>query len=367
MKALPFGTVRVFGGVLPRVFHSVQAARFLAACMVLYVHCFNFALQGSPADYAGDILYFTRLGNAGVHVFFVISGFIIVYASRDEFGSSSAIVPFLVRRFLRIFPIFWILSLVNIAVRTLMGTGLPDSLEDYLLTFLLYPGHSSDLIFVGWSLSYEIVFYLVAGALMVFSLARAVMLMTVIFLSLAALGLLGIGKDLDDGFWTNALFAEFVFGAWVALLVLRGHRAPPGLAMLSLLAGVGLLLAGLAFDYTQYPRALIWGAPSVLFLYGCVHLELAGRLPGWIARLKGLGDASYTLYLLHAVLMPLIAFLITPWQHVSLALVLALAAFMALISILASVWMYQKVERPILRWSRKLVPGHRSKRSIPAE
>lgn len=331
--------------------YSIQAVRFSAALVVLVVHCFSY-LQKSTAYYAEILLYITGLGNAGVHIFFVISGFIIVYSAKSEFGSVTSVVPFLLRRLLRIFPLFWILALINIPVRMAIGLPLPETTEDFFLAIFLYPGHSSQLIFVGWSLSFELFFYLTMGILICFSLVRAVKLMTGMMLGLALLGLLGIGKTVDGGFWTNSLLAEFVFGAWIAILAIRGFRIHAKLALAMLLIGIVLLLMGLLFDYTQYPRTLIWGVPSTLIVFGCVNLELSGGLPRWVAKCKTLGDASYALYLGHAVLIPPIVFLVVPEEPSSLLFTLGLGICLAIISITASVWIFRFVERPIIQWSR---------------
>ena len=324
--------------------------------MVLVVHCFSY-LRPSTSQYAEEILYISALGNAGVHIFFVISGFVIVYAARNDFGSARSIKPFLLRRFLRIFPIYWILALSNIPIRAATDMPLPDSAGDYALSLLLYPGHSSDLIFVGWSLSFEVFFYLVCGVMLVLPLGRAVLAMTVFFLSLVVLGRIGVGDYLDSGFWTNALFAEFVLGAWIAFLAIRGIRVASWLAGTAIVAGCLLFLAGYAVDYTQYPRVMLWAVPSALLVFGGVNLELAGALPAVVRRFRMLGDASYSLYLVHALLIPPILFLVLPAGQLSLAFTLGVGVGLALISILASVWVYSAVERPVLSWlRRRLMP-----------
>ena len=260
------------------------------------------------------------------------------------------------RRFLRIFPIYWVLALINIPIRSSIDLPVPSGVEDYALSFLLYPGYSSNLIFVGWSLSYEVFFYLVCGVMLVLPLGRAVLAMTVFFLFLVVLGRLGIGTGADGGFWTNALFAEFVLGVWIAFFAIRGHRGAPWLAVAAIVAGIGLFLAGYAIDYTQYPRVMLWAVPSALLIYGCVNLELVGALPRIVERFRTLGDASYSLYLFHAILIPPLLFLFVPKEQSSLAFTLAIGVCLTVISIVASVWVYRTIERPVLYWLRDRTP-----------
>ena len=61
---------------------------------------------------------------------------------------------------------------------------------------------------------------------------------------------------------------------------------------------------GLWFGYDRVPAALIWGIPSGLLVLGLVLQERAGAIPNWVRRSAWLGDSSYTLYLLHAILLP---------------------------------------------------------------
>lgn len=344
--------------------YSIQAARFLAAFMVLVVHCFSY-LQPAMSAHAEEILYISALGNAGVHVFFVISGFVIVYAARNDFGSARSIGPFLLRRFLRIFPIYWILAVINIPVRAAIDLPLPDGAGDYALSLLLYPGHSSNLIFVGWSLSFEVLFYLVCGVMLIFTPGRAVLMMTGLFLVLVVLGLAGIGKQVDSGFWTNALFAEFVLGAWIAWLAIREVRIAPWLAGAAIVAGFLLFLAGYVVDYTRYPRVMLWAVPSALLVFGCVNLELAGALPAAARRFRTLGDASYSLYLVHAILIPPLLTLIVPAGQAALAVTLGIGVVLGLVSILAAVWVYSAVERPVLSWLRRRLMAPAGRRPVP--
>src|SRR5829696_218289 len=85
------------------VIQSIQALRAIAALAVVAMHI--------PEDLAargyGDLPSFIR-GAFGVDLFFVISGFIMVYASRHLFGRERAGTEFMLRRAARIVPTYWL-------------------------------------------------------------------------------------------------------------------------------------------------------------------------------------------------------------------------------------------------------------------
>ncbi|MET0430390.1 MAG: acyltransferase, partial [Microvirga sp.] len=85
----------------------VQVLRALAALSVAFLHAQHDAL--TLAGRAGTVLALPdRLPwMAGVDVFFVISGFIMVYSSRDLFARPGGPAVFLARRVARVVPLYW--------------------------------------------------------------------------------------------------------------------------------------------------------------------------------------------------------------------------------------------------------------------
>ena len=96
------------------IFHNVQALRAIAALGVVIFHLSlienKYFIQHIVPINLG------RLGTAGVDLFFVISGFVMVVVSMGQFGKNGAAVQFLLRRMLRIFPIYWFYTIIVLAV-----------------------------------------------------------------------------------------------------------------------------------------------------------------------------------------------------------------------------------------------------------
>ena len=297
--------------------NSVQALRGIAALMVALYHVFLNEQVGMTAAGSTDtsaLLDLTRNGLAGVDLFFVISGFIMVHvtASRDRGALASA--DFLMSRFSRIYPLWWLFSL-GFLVIILAGTGslIPPAYEvpadqapAYLIrSFLLWPQAHLPYIVVGWTLIHEMYFYLVF-ALFLLAPARHLPLLLAGWLVIVLLGALsGLASGGDViGLILHPLTFEFIAGAAAGLLITRGVRL---LALPALVLGGTLFIgAVLWIDLGTAPlgeawmRVLVFGLPSAVLIYGLVNLE-TGK--GWHfpRALVRLGDMSYALYLCHVI------------------------------------------------------------------
>ena len=82
---------------------SIQALRAIAAFMVLAFHLSNLA-EIAPRLQTTNFV----LGAAGVDLFFVISGFVMVYSCERLFNRPGASAQFVVQRLVRIVPLYWL-------------------------------------------------------------------------------------------------------------------------------------------------------------------------------------------------------------------------------------------------------------------
>jgi exopolysaccharide production protein ExoZ len=164
---------------------TIQFLRFLAAMAVVLFHGHN----ASTAHVYQGLGYLFDMGAAGVHVFFVISGFVIMYTS---YGSGDAGMPtarFLLKRFVRIFPIYWMCCVAYVAYHILFGSGYDLPLSRLLGAIFLMPGDSSRIIGPGWTLSFELFFYLSFAAILRLRALPAITLLTGLFVATIAIGL----------------------------------------------------------------------------------------------------------------------------------------------------------------------------------
>ena len=298
---------------------NIQALRALAALLVVVVHLERLA---APLGFGHAAL---APFAAGVDLFFVISGFIMVYTTARR---PQRPARFLANRLMRIAPLYWALTLalfaLALAAPGLLGTTRADGAA-LLRSLAFIPGERGDgtlrpILFVGWSLNLEMAFYLVfAACLNIADLRRRVAAGVAVLAGLVCLGLAwGDRMPAELRFLTQPILLEF--GAGMALgvwYVLRGagwpsERRPGGraaggsaivrrrlLAGSAALAGTGLIAA--AWVPPALARAMVL-PPALLPALWLVALALRAEAAGqrMAARpVQALGAASYALYLSH--------------------------------------------------------------------
>src|SRR5262249_49540443 len=139
---------------------SIQFLRFVAAAMVAFAHCVEATEKYFEGSMPKELQYVAAFGAAGVHLFFVISGFVMVYANFRVPTATFSPSAFFVRRLIRIFPVFWFYAILYLIFHQSFTTGYALSNGQILGSFLLLPGYSSLIIGPGWTLTYEMYFYL---------------------------------------------------------------------------------------------------------------------------------------------------------------------------------------------------------------
>ncbi|MGH7043937.1 MAG: acyltransferase family protein, partial [Acetobacteraceae bacterium] len=290
---------------------SIQCLRALAAAVVVLVHMRVFEPKYDPGlVLAPHVLDF---GQLGVDLFFVISGFIMTTITVREFGRQGAARRFLAQRFLRIYPIYWVFALAVLAV-FLVHPGWVNSQHgrpDIVRSFLLLPQQNLPLLLVAWTLTFEMFFYLVF-AVLIGCVRRQVLGWVLIGWAVVTAGanlLLAPNATtpvLDV--MASPLILEFLGGCAVALAArsLRGRTAGWVLTIFGIAELLGAVLwlshLGRGFPPNGWLRVALFGSGSVLVVAGAVRLEEAGvRL--FPASLVALGDASYSLYLSHVLVI----------------------------------------------------------------
>lgn len=337
---------------------TVQALRGLAANAVLLSH-----LAAFERAYAGPDSYvqFMRYGSAGVDMFFVISGFIMVATTIATTNPAG----FLWNRATRIYPIYWVASLIYLA----FALGWPTLLEmtplselDFWKSALLIPQAESPLVVVAWTLILELWFYIVFAGMLFLRIPiwAGAALWAALLVGIYASGFPIFASSIS---WQtlSPLALEFIFGMGVGLLWKAGFKLA---ALPSLVIGlVGLVTAVLwAAPYLEIQqsahfqalRTALFGIPSVLIVYGCVSLERPGaRVPKLLTRM---GDWSYSTYLMHLLILALAGVVIRaipvdgPFDNIILIVG-------GLVACNAVGWlMFSTVERPILKAIRSIQP-----------
>ncbi|WP_337658439.1 acyltransferase family protein [Sphingorhabdus sp. Alg231-15] len=327
-----------------RKIHSIQFLRFVAATLVVLFHA-HLALSKELLSSGGDKtqLYLFGFGAVGVHIFFVISGYIMVLTNSQANRAFDA-KRFFRKRIIRIYPIYWLLAALYILVNTAIGSGYEFSLYNLISALLLLPDNAPLIIGPAWTLSYEMYFYLMFGIAMIFGLLRGIFLLSAFFFLAMAFGVIVGPENESLAMATNSLLIEFLFGVWIAYITGR-NKLPKWLGYISVLLSIMLFSGGLLAGYESLPSAIIWGIPSAFLIMGVVILEHYHQ-PAFVEKLSPLGDSSYTLYLAHILIITLLV-LITKAVSISLLPILLLTAIFTIIAITVSHLFHLYVEAPM--------------------
>jgi peptidoglycan/LPS O-acetylase OafA/YrhL len=293
---------------------------------------------------------------AGVDLFFVISGFVMVHSSQRLYGKTGGPRHFLWRRLARIVPLYWATTALALAAARLVPgavSGAAPTLAMILASLAFIPmmrpdGVTQPVYSLGWTLNYEMFFYLVFALFLPLSRARAVMGVALVLGAFSLFGWLARPTNAALAFWSSPMVLLFVAGMGIAALRLEGVGLPLWLR-LALAAGA---LAYLAFDpfglmrdplaivqTLDFTRVAAWGVPAALLVAAAALRRERGAAQGearapW-RLLVALGEASYALYLIHPfVFRPVreamirlgLAPLIAPWPYLALLAITACAA-----------------------------------------
>jgi exopolysaccharide production protein ExoZ len=289
---------------------SIQVLRGIAALSVAVGHVQRNAILVAAANHREFNPILLDLTEAGVDLFFVISGFVMVYASRDLFAASGGGLVFMSRRIARIVPVYWFMTTIFLAAvlvsPSLIPVGRPG-LAEILTSYFFIPYYRPDsswmhpIYSVGWTLNYEMFFYTIFGCVIGLPVKRALTVLTGIFCALVVVGAICRPAPGIFFFWSRPIILEFVMGAWIGYACLAEFRVTNRTAVMLASAGIaGFALQVISGVYAHGSwRPLVWGLPAAAIIG-------AAALSNWNVTAHRawrpfvlLGAASYALYLVH--------------------------------------------------------------------
>jgi len=317
-----------------RKLYGIQCLRALAAIAVVAFHAL------------GRWRYDFNVGQAGVDVFFVISGYIMWTVA----GPQTTPATFMKDRIVRIVPLYWIATAAIIAGGLAhIFPNLHLSLGHIILSLLFVPyvdasGHLWPVLVQGWTLNYELFFYIIFASLLILPKPLRMIALTVCFSALAISGAVVAPAPPFARFYTDPIIVEFLLGSLIAYGFSRWRPGRAAAVALMVLGAGGFAACGL--NLIAGPRLLVFGAPAAFLVAGVVAAEGSG-LSFNVRALAFLGDASYSIYLFHtfavsiaARLIPSGAGLLGPLAGTLLGVAFGCAA-------------HGLVERPLMRRLRK--------------
>jgi len=350
-------------------FRGVQALRALAAVMVVTYHAtvqWHLRVSGGTGGNTWEN------GASGVDIFFVISGFVMALSTHGKEGGPHPARKFMAHRLVRIFPLYWIVTvavlLKEIALHqpqfaNLEVTRLATPMGYIISSLLLIPyrnslGFVAPILGVGWTLCFEMFFYYL------FSVALALRIRVISFVAPVMI-ILSIAGIFHRASWPavtvllDPLLLEFVAGLLIGQLVIKKIRLSPVLCLFLGIGSLAMLFFVPVVDGT-WARVTEWGIPAAVLVGAVVMLEerIGKNWPRWTLQL---GAASYSLYLIHALVQLIVGVSLSRWHfwkaHAgSLCAEILWVFILSIICISGSVFLYQLVERPLNGKLRRLTP-----------
>lgn len=351
---------------LPRSkYDGIQSLRFVAALLVVVTHSTFYASERLGAG--SDTWHF---GEVGVDIFFVISGFVMMISTGSLAGTKDGWKYFGMRRLVRIVPMYWLATTVKLATLVLIPSAvLHASLNPgtTILSYLFLPsrneaGRIEPLLGVGWTLTFEMFFYVT------FTIALLVRAKPIYFcaaiLSLAAVGSAFRGDDWPPAtVYLNSIVLYFlvgmVIGQWTKDRSTKRLAAWLGY-IVALWALIPLLDGSYsAGDLQGLLRHL--GVAALLLAVTAAEPWIGGRIPRPIIFM---GDASYSLYLFHPLIAPIVPVALAKigFPSVPLSVILSI-----IVVTMAAALIFRFVERPITRVLQDRLPYVRRHKAATIE
>lgn len=290
------------GRVRSQIF-QLNWVRAIAALMVVGYHTEVTLRLGK---YLGSPVFpLLAPGSAGVQLFFVLSGFVILYAHhRDAHGNAEVMKQFVIKRFRRLYPPLWIVLLIVLAMSIALPFGPDPSLWDVVASFLILPAERESILAVEWTLRHEVLFYL---AFFIFLWNRTAGFVVFIGWGVVA----SLAGTLLESYWLVDFLISpnhllFMLGMGVCYLYLRNAMPVPHLVFAAgvvVFAATWLLVYQRGYFIHRFDD-VAFGIGATGILYGLCGMPVLNR-PVRVA--DALGAASYSLYLVHYPLISALA------------------------------------------------------------
>lgn len=292
-------------------YDGIQALRFFAALLVVVTHSFFYASERLVPG-IGQWSY----GGVGVDVFFVISGFVMVVSTAKRVDHPDVWKFYAVRRLVRIVPMYWIATTVKLLIMLVLpGAALHASLSTghVISSYFFIPTRNVDgrvepLLGVGWTLTFEMFFYLVFGLSLLLMARKAIWLASGVMAALAVCSLFRPGTWPTWAYYFDDIVLYFVVGMWIARIArLSIRKLLLGLVCVACFTIFAVDFVVQGFDFS--PGSVQRFTLVCTLVSAVVALEplLSGRVPRPI---MFFGDASYTLYLFHPIVAPVVPVLL---------------------------------------------------------
>jgi len=334
----------------PHKLQAIQSLRAIAATLVVLYHIGGQEKLYTQADNA---ILSNFEGSYGVDIFFIISGFIMIYVTNSKFSGWQTSHRFFLKRLIRVVPVYWFYTSMMMILLLFLPHLFRDTqfeIGHVLKSYFFIPDQELPILALGWTLNYEMYFYLVFAVFLAFPWRYRIRGLSI---WLGGTVLAGQIITFASPIWwrlTDPIILEFLLGVYLGVWFLQKRYLSNWVAVIFLVSGVGLLWLSVFMEW-QLHRFVIWGLPSLLIIAACLSLERQGWAFGNF--LPSLGESSYSLYLSHAFVVIAIARSLALLNLSDFWFNLALLMIGLGMSLLVGVISYHLIERTSLRYLQK--------------
>jgi exopolysaccharide production protein ExoZ len=350
----------------------VQTLRGFAAITVVL-----FNLNAFSLSYFNHSLFTFNYGHPGFNFFFALTGFIITYVHFKETQHHSSTKKFLLKRFVRVFPFYWLVLLIIICLefpgfqdkptlRSAINPTTSDGLLNIMKNFILYPlPEPAGVIGITWGLSHALIFYLLfaIGIKLGWNAAKLIFVIWLLVILLHSFGIFPQSLLLEA--IAGAVNIQILLGCIAGYLFVKSklHLTTPQFALLllaSIVSIAGLTIWG-GFERSNLLITTLTGISFSLILYYAASLDRnkLSQKPSKMYASQSLvltGDAAYSIFLTHIIFIPYLCRAFNKFLNIQVVPyffrnVLILIIFF--LTVVAGIVTYLLIERPLLNFFRK--------------
>ncbi|MDH0435520.1 acyltransferase [Aeromonas caviae] len=351
---------------------SIHYLRGLAALFVVFYHTRDsLAFPIGPIPNLGDFLF--AQAYLGVDLFFIISGFVIVLSTQKD----KSLLSFISKRFFRIYPLY-AFCLISVLMLSQQEYSLNQILRSFLIIHANYseaaPWFGYSILFVAWTISYEILFYAIFCAAMSFSHKYRIAISSMfIVATITIINFFCKGTASLDGYYalqndygvlrflSSPMQYEFIAGMVIAYIYIHKDKLGFIRSWYPALSSIGIMYFILFyFGYCNgFGHGLSnAGLAAFMLVFSLLLIDIFSDIRESKA-LTILGDVSYSLYMNQVVIFALypIAFATVAVNSVSVMIVkVSLIVTLSIVT-------YYYIEKPSIIAARKIISLISNKRN----